>query len=280
MLQKVGMSYVDLLVDDKNRLRKNTVDVSNVPADLRKDLADLHSQVREALEMLTMPLPGKVTQPGETWKAQRPLLIFAGQTSDLATMDVTYTYQGIRDLPDGSSCAVISMDGAALDRTDGKNRISGRVTGTATLDMPFSQISSAQVKATLDINGGEGKKTTVALDSKLTRTLGRELLNVRDKLTAQLPRDKKNRPFKDYNVTLEAQRPCVVSLESPKGAGWFATSLRVEDAIGNLVSEDTQSSGVDGNSLIEFTPTQAGTYRIVATCTQPSQGDYLLVVRQ
>src|SRR5262249_54111428 len=152
--------------------------------------------------------------------------------------------------------------------------------GTAELDLAESQIATAQVKATLDMDDGSGKKLAVTLETKMSRTLGKELLNVRDKLTLQSPRDAKNRPFKVHTLKLEANRPCVVSLESPKGTGWFDTLLRVEDGNGKLLFEDN-NSGVDTNSLIEFTPQQTGTYRIVATCSQPTpQGNYLLVVRQ
>ena len=94
-----------------------------------------------------------------------------------------------------------------------------------------------------------------------------------------MPLDAKNCRYKVHKVQLEAGRPCVISLESAKGAGWFDTYLRVEDASGKVLAQ-YDDMGVDMNALAVFTPPTAGEYRIVATSYQPATGNYLLVVRQ
>jgi S1-C subfamily serine protease len=277
-VQQVGLLHADLVVDDKNNLKQNKVDASKLPKELRSELTDLHSQIQEALEWLAVPLPGKLVQPGDTWKAKQPLMVFTGRKFP-STMDVTYTYLGTRLRDNNASEGVISIDGVATERLIGQDRVSGRVTGTANLDLSGNQISNAQVKATLNILDEKGMTMEVSLESKLARSLGKELLKVTGQLTAGSKRDRDGRPYKEHTVKLEAGKPCIVSMESFPGPAYFDTYVRVEDDGGAVLAED-DDSGVDSNALIVFTPRETGTYRIVATCFRPAAGTYLLVVRQ
>jgi S1-C subfamily serine protease len=286
-IQMIGAVHADLTVDDKNNLKKNTVEVNVKEQPLRKELTDLHGQLQQSLEMLSVPLPGHTVKPGETWKAKRPLTVFTGQPGDKSTMDVTYTFQGVRQ-QNGHSEGVITMVGQAKGRPAAVGfSVSGRVTGTAYLDLAAYQVSSAVVDAKVNMGDSKGKMMEVELESKVERTLGNEVLRLRDKLTDNEPLDANNRPFKVHTVQLEAGRPCVISLESPKGPGYFDTFLRVEDNAGKMLAEN-DDSGVDMNSMVVFTPQETGTYRIVAKSffapgaegLLTPTGNYLLVVRQ
>jgi S1-C subfamily serine protease len=282
----VRFPHANLTVDGNNNLKKGTFELPQELQAVRKDLTDLHSQIHESLEMLSVPLPGQTMQPGQSWKAKRPLMIFTGQRGNSAAMEVTYVFEGVR-VQDGKSEGVITFSGLAKDRRVGDS-VSGRINGTAFLDLSLFQISSATVNAELNMDL-KSRLLVVALESKLERTLGKEVLHVRDRITDQDQLDANNRPFKVHTVHLEAGKPCVVSLESPnaKGPGYFDTFLRVEDANGTILGED-DDSGVDLNSMVVFTPQSTGTYRIVAKSFYQDgapgdltpTGNYLLVVRQ
>ena len=286
-IQMIGAVHADLTVDDKNNLKKNTVDVSLVKQPFQKELTDLHGQLQQSMEMLSVPLPGRTVKPGETWTAKRPLMVFTGQRGDKTTMDVTYTFQGVRQ-QNGQSKGVVTMVGQAKGRPVAVGfSVTGRVTGTAYLDLTAFQVSSAVVHTKVNMGDNKGKMMEVVEESKVQRTLGKEVLRLRDKLTDKEPLDANNRPFKVHTVQLEGGRPCVISLESPKGPGYFDTFLRVEDNNGKMLAEN-DDSGVDMNSMVVFTPQETGTFRIVAKSffqaggpgPQTPTGNYLLVVRQ
>ena len=205
-------------------------------------------------------------------------MIFTGGRGKSAAMNVKYTFQGVRE-QSGHREGVINLVGVAKDRLPGGLNVTGQVVGTAYLDLAAFQISSAHVQAQVTASDGRGSDMKMVLESKMERTLGKDVLNLRGQLKKDDPLDDKQRPFKAYSAQLEAGKPCVVSLESPKGANWFDTYVRVEDASGKVLAED-DNKGVDTNSLVMFTPPESGAYRIVVTCARPATGNYLLVVRQ
>jgi hypothetical protein len=229
------------------------------------------------MDLLAIALPGKQCEPGETWTGSRLLQIpHADQPGGrVETVDITYTFRGVRQR-DGRPEAVISIFGHCHELAG--RAATGKIKGTGFLDLTYFQISQANVGAVVELQSPQGK-VTIKIDSKMERTLGKELLNVRDQLTANDPLDAKRCHFKKHTVEMEAGKPCVISLESLKGAGWFDTFVRVEDMNGKLLMQD-DNRGVDVNSLMVFTPPQTGQYRIVATSLQQATGNYLLVVRQ
>jgi hypothetical protein len=217
--------------------------------------------------------------PGESWRAHRSLMIFTGERGDPAAMEVTYTFHGIIKR-NGRSEAVIRIFGMAQDRLDGVLEVKGQLRGTAYLDLEAAQISLADARAEMYMGDDTGKKMITALTSKMERSLGKEVLKVRGELSAKSQRDPQNHFLVPHVVQLQAGKPVIVSLESPKGPGYFDTLVRVEDANGKMIAQD-DDSGVDLNSLISFTPAQTGAYRIVVTSFQAGvTGNYLLVVRQ
>ena len=115
----------------------------------------------------------------------------------------------------------------------------------------------------------------------MERTLGKEVLNVRDQLTKNEPVDGKDAAVQAFAraLQLEADKPAVISLESFNGPDFFDTFVRLEDMTGKVLAAD-DNKGVDLNSLLVFTPPTAGQYKIVATCSKPALGSYMLVVRQ
>jgi hypothetical protein len=274
-LPHIGGLHAEMFVDATNKISRDDVDLSasKTPDETQRVLTNIHSEVQKSLELLSIPLPGRECQPGETWRADRSLQIPHLPTG---SAEMTYTYRGVRQR-DGRPEAVISIKGFCSDL--GGKPTTGKIKGTAYLDLTCFQIAQTHTTADLELHAGMQGKVTIKLESKMDRTLGKEVLNVRDQLTVNDPVDAKRCPYKIHNVQLEAGKPCVVSLESFKGAGWFDTFVRIEDSSGKVLAQD-DNRGVDLNSLVVFTPAQSGQVRIVATTLQPKMGNYLLVVRQ
>jgi hypothetical protein len=196
-------------------------------------------------------------------------------------MEVTFTYKGVRQRA-GQSHAVIAIQGALKDSKDNKSGV--QVSGTADFDLSSFQVAQAHVTAKLDIPANiNGKMSTLRMetDTTLERLLGKELLNINGQLTKNDPLDVRNCPYKTHPVMLEAGKPCVVSMESPKvQQGWFDTYLVILDPSGKVLHED-DDGGTDLNAMVVFTPTTTGQHRIVATCYPPAAlGNYNLIVRQ
>jgi S1-C subfamily serine protease len=273
-LPQISALHADLIVDPTNRFDRDEPDLaaSTVPDNTKTTLIEIHHQVQRMLDLLAVSLPGKQCQAGETWPAVRTLQIPYALPG---TVNVTYTYRGVRQR-DGRPEAVVSVFGVCNDF--GGRPVNGKVKGIAILDLTCHQIAQSSMSAVMDMNDFRGH-VTIKMDSKMERTLGKEILNVRDQLTATDPVDAKQCPYKVHTVQLEAGRPTVVSLESFKGPGWFDTFVRIEDGGGKVLMQD-DNKGVDVNSLVVFTPPQSGQYRVVATSLQRKMGSYLLVVRQ
>jgi hypothetical protein len=273
-----------LVVDNRNRIEANDADVSKVAPGAQKDLLNLHGQIQDSLEILSLPLPGKVVQPGAQWKAARPLTMFTGDRDDLPPMVVTYTFQGTQ-VRFGRTEAVIAIDAVSSGFLGGSVSVNGRVTGKAYFDVEASQITLAEVTAKLDMEK-EGKgKFSATLASKMERHLGHEILVKRGKLTTQSYKTKVNNSYaQDYELQLEEGKTYHVGLEGPgfgKGGGSpFEPKVMVADLKDNvMVGRDEQDVGPA--TVLEFVPRNTGKHVVRVTTQRPGQtGDFLVVVRR
>jgi S1-C subfamily serine protease len=272
-----------LVVDSRNRMEANDADVSQVAPDARNDLLDMHGQIQDSLEILSLPLPGKATKPGAQWKAARPLMVFTGEKGDLAPMMVTYTFQGTQNRF-GRTEAVIAIDAVSSGFLGGTTTVNGRVTGKAFFDVEASQITLAEVTANVDMEKeGKGKYST-SLVSKLERHLGHEVLVKRGKLTDQSYKTKANNAYaEDYQVMLEEGKTYHVCLEGPgilKGKSDFLPKVLVADLKDNVMTgRDEQDVGPA--TVMVFVPRNTGKHVIRVTTVRPGMtGDYLVVVRR
>jgi hypothetical protein len=82
--------------------------------------------------------------------------------------------------------------------------------------------------------------------------------------------------MKSYKVALQANTGYVISMNSRD----FDSFLRLEDPAGKQVAEDDDSGG-DLNSRIFYTPTQSGTFRVIATTfIEGETGSFQLTVQE
>lgn len=136
--------------------------------------------------------------------------------------------------------------------------------------------------------GGDQKDKVVAQDKKpdlnpdagppiATFARGKVLLNEKARLTRSDPRDPVEKVrMKAYSVELQAKVKYVVSMNSKA----FDAVVRLKDPKGKQVAEDDDGGG-DLNARIVYTPTQSGTFRIIATTFHEGElGSFQLTVQE
>jgi hypothetical protein len=130
--------------------------IMEAPLPSRHDLLTFGEEMEKFLQGLDVALPGKQVQPGETWKARRPLPVDptwklvgglppqAWTTVDADSLEVTYTYAGVRTVK-GVEQGVILVKGQSLQpatRSSGSGR---KVSGTAVVDLATGQVLEEEV---------------------------------------------------------------------------------------------------------------------------------------
>jgi predicted Zn finger-like uncharacterized protein len=270
-------------VDNRNNIEMNEVDTEGVPPDVQKDLRGLHGQVQDSLEILSLPLPGKVVRPGTQWKAARPLMVFTGDPDDLAPMMVTYTFQGTH-VRFGRTEAVVAIDGVSAGAL-GQLLVTGRVTGKAYFDVAASQITFAEVTAKVEMEKPGTGKFSASLVSKLERHMGEEILVKRGKLTPQSFKSKNTNCFaEDFEVQLEQGKTYHIGLECAtglKGPPTFVPVVGVADLKTGILHVREKDSNVRRATVYDYVAENTGKHMVRVTTQVPGQtGDFLVVVRR
>jgi predicted Zn finger-like uncharacterized protein len=141
--------------------------------ELVEKLLYFHEPTRHGLEALAVPLPNQDgVAPGFTWSAKRSLPIDTPMSYESGQLEMTYTYLGQR-VRNGKAEAVIQLEGVVQPK-DGKENLSGKVTGTALVDLTTGVVTQAETRAVLDIEAevfksGKTVKLLATLESKLER---------------------------------------------------------------------------------------------------------------
>ena len=106
---------------------------------------------------------------------------------------------------------------------------------------------------------------------------GKVLLNEKARLTKTDPRDPIEKVrMKAFPIDLQANTKYVISMNSKV----FDAVLRLKDSKGKQVAEDDDSGG-DLNARIVYTPSQSGTFRIIATTYHEGElGTFQLTVQE
>jgi hypothetical protein len=119
-------------------------------------LIGFQQETAKFLQALEVPMPGKEVQPGETWKARRPLptdpawkLVDPLQAHVWAAvenefLDVTYTYSGLRTA-NGAERAVIQLKGQVAPQAGVETGSTVRLSGTAVVDLATGQVVEEEV---------------------------------------------------------------------------------------------------------------------------------------
>jgi S1-C subfamily serine protease len=137
-----------------NQLDLNTLGlITRGPNGRQKQSAIIkfHEPVKHGLDALSVPLPGREVKPLESWKARRPLPVNTPNRYELGTLDLTYTYLGVRKNTVGREEAVIAIDGLVLGAEGKEAQFGGRASGEAVVDLTTGQITKTRTKVTMDL---------------------------------------------------------------------------------------------------------------------------------
>jgi hypothetical protein len=181
MLTKGGWQKLTALlqIDNQGNLRANTV---NYRVDGRpplsemqlkrvrggEDLLDFHDPIKDSLNVLSVPLPGKEVAAQENWRSDRFLPVESPSGRMIhAPVSVNYTYLG-RRTREGREEVVISMDGTINDP-----RVGGSLKGIAVLDLATGRAIVARADVAVVF------QETVRIDGQQVRIKLISTLNVR-----------------------------------------------------------------------------------------------------
>ena len=161
-------------VDGQGKITRQTADdnVTAVPASFREAMRETHQRVVFSLKALAVPLPNRLMQPKETWTQNKlELPLFTGLYFAPSSLDMTYTYLGTR-MRDGRPEAVIGLSGKIKGPWNHPEGISGRLEGTAVLDLNAGQISQVDVQVNYSMEREEDRFNG-GFDVQFRRAVGR-----------------------------------------------------------------------------------------------------------
>jgi predicted Zn finger-like uncharacterized protein len=171
--QNIKSLTANLRIDRQGNLVGNEVDLSRVPAALRPVLANVHGELERTLGSMAVPLPNKLVSPGESWKAERTLLIPTFGWSVAAHLDMTYTYMGKRERA-GREEAVLELKGEIRTLENQAGRGSGRADGVATVDLSGGQETLVDMVLVFDVEANQPSRSLPS-SGKFTLRLRRDL---------------------------------------------------------------------------------------------------------
>jgi uncharacterized protein (TIGR03067 family) len=135
----------EVISDTRGDLTWRTRDLSGVGATVRDGVDEILRRVQNSFDVLAVPLPEGEMKPGKRWQATRTLMLsLAPLLEDRATLDMTYTYRGLRTRG-GQEEAVVSLSGFLREVNGRGFKITGDATGTVVLDRETGQTLSAYV---------------------------------------------------------------------------------------------------------------------------------------
>jgi hypothetical protein len=153
------------VVDGRGAVQRDLVDAEHLqptaPA-LQVELISFGDQMIKFLQGLEVALPGGEVQPGQTWKARRPLPIDPTWrvlgvlpppiwgAAESETLEVTFTYAGTRTV-NGAEQAVLHLEGETVAQPGQSAGARGRLSGTAVVDLATGQVVEEEVTTTADV---------------------------------------------------------------------------------------------------------------------------------
>jgi S1-C subfamily serine protease len=140
MSKDIGALVLDHDIDAQGSLKSKKVSyLRQVVQASRAELEPVGKQLNQSFDIVSVPLPGGLAQPGQSWKGKRELPTPLLMDDILTTLpiDMTYTFRGVRPYK-GKQVAVIDLRADLLLQPRGGRRgqttLSGKITGTALVD--------------------------------------------------------------------------------------------------------------------------------------------------
>jgi S1-C subfamily serine protease len=143
-----------------------------VPAPFRDDVDTLFTMVCNTWEVTTLPIPNRMVQPMQTWKARVPTAVSVLGKRHIQDLDLDCTYEGLRNRA-GRSEAFIRLSGVVKGRGARAKLDLGKVKGHALVDVDGGFLGEVKVTVSSEVELEEaGVRVMVSADSVLVRTDG------------------------------------------------------------------------------------------------------------
>ncbi|HVS36334.1 MAG TPA: trypsin-like peptidase domain-containing protein [Gemmataceae bacterium] len=148
-LDSVGLT---MAVDAQGNLSRKLKDLRRASPESHEALNPVCDDVLQSLDMAAIPLPGGMTQPGQTWTASRSAPADTINSYQMATAEMTYTYRGVRTV-NGQDYGIVSLHGV-IHPPMGQSSNTGQVNGTAAIDLTAGRVYQvyALVDMTVDVH--------------------------------------------------------------------------------------------------------------------------------
>lgn len=160
-----------VLRSPQGKLQHYPPDLRRVSPSVREEVKALHEQIQHSLSALSVPLPNRTVNVGETWKATRSMPIDTPGKYSLGKIDMSYTYLGWRKSGNRRH-AVLAMQGKVRN-VPGLSIYSGNASGSLVVDTFSGQVVAASASISVDTKAdffGDTVNLISILDVKLTRS--------------------------------------------------------------------------------------------------------------
>ena len=160
------------LPDGRSKTRPNTAQSSKMAPALRVEMEELLNSVCNGIESSFVPVPPGEMQPGGTWPAKVPMLFATLGKAELADLQLTCSYEGIRTL-DGNALAFARAIGQIVPRKSKETSfLRGKVDGRIHYDLANGYIADAKMRLTSEIAAPSGSVANFTIEMDLKRTPG------------------------------------------------------------------------------------------------------------
>jgi hypothetical protein len=161
-------------VDNAGNCSNRHLDLHQISPEARDVVDSMIRQLQVVLECESLPLPNREVQPGEKWTAQREVPIGAGGAFEVGALDLSYTYLGSRQRNNRDE-AMVGLSGVLRGQKGQEQRMAGRASGTAIIDLASGQMTLARLAVRVDMETTTflrgPAKAVGTLDVKVTRVL-------------------------------------------------------------------------------------------------------------
>lgn len=140
-----------LVYDATGQVRSSSTDLSRVPSDMQESVKNFHPLAVDTLSAFALPMPNRITHPGETWHSSRKLPLFTGAPFETSTFDATCTYVG-RRTRNSREEAVVTFTGPVKGEGAISGRVGGRVDGIAVFDIAAGWIVEVDARVSFDMD--------------------------------------------------------------------------------------------------------------------------------
>lgn len=114
-------------------------------------LERFHEPVKQALELMVVPLPKKPSvSRGDSWEADRPLPIDTPGKFESGTLKLNFIYLGTR-MRNNRKEAVLDINGIILGNRETNEALGGQASGRAMVNAMTGEVTQAEITVVLDI---------------------------------------------------------------------------------------------------------------------------------